>query len=102
MSPVVGSRPSTERPSPVMTLPPTTNGVVVFGLGAVHSCRSVPGTALADGRVGAGVAAGLLSVALASLVHQISAATTATAAAITTAATTSPLVRRSGLTIPRR
>src|ERR1700680_2824915 len=40
-------------------------------------------------------------VALASLVHQIRAATTATTAAIAAAATTSPLVRRSGLSIRR-
>jgi hypothetical protein len=85
-----------------MTSPATTNGVAVFGLGAVHSCRSEPGTALAAGKVCAGVAAGLLIVALASLVHQIRAATTATTAAIATAPTTSPLVRRSGLTIRRR
>jgi hypothetical protein len=83
----------------VTTLPATTNGVVVFGLGAVHSCRSEAGTALADGSVGAGVAAGLLMVARASLVHQIRAATTAITAAIAAAATMSPLVRRSGLTI---
>ena len=82
-----------------MTLPATTSGVVVFGLGAVHSWRSEVGTVLADGRVGAGVAAGLLMVARASLVHQISAATTTTTAAIAAAATMSPLVRRSGLTI---
>ena len=56
------------------TLPATTNGVVVFGLGAVHSCRSELGTALAGVSVGAGVAAGRLMVALASLVHQIRAA----------------------------
>src|SRR6476660_9439426 len=100
--PVAGSRPSTSRPSPVTTLPATTNGVVVFGLGAVRSCRRKLGTTFAVGSVGAGVAAGRLMVALASLVHQIRAATIATTAAIATAASTSPLVRRSGLTIRRR
>ena len=85
-----------------MTLPPTTTGAVVFGLGAVHSCRSDVGTALAGARACPGSAAGLLMVALASLVHQIRAATMATTAAIVAAATMSPLVRRSGLTIRRR
>jgi len=85
-----------------MTSPPTTNGVVVFALGAVHSCRRELGTAFAEGRVGAGVAAARLMVALASLVHQIRAAAMATTAAIAAAASTSPLVRRSGLTIRRR
>jgi hypothetical protein len=49
-----------------------------------------------------GLAAGRLIVARASLVHQTSAAVTATTAAIATAATTSVRVRRSGLTIGRR
>ncbi len=47
-------------------------GIVVFGLGAVHSSRSVAGTTLAGASVFTGDAAGLLMVALASLVHQIS------------------------------
>jgi hypothetical protein len=50
---------------------------------------------------GTGVAAGRLIVARASLVHQISPAVTAQTATIATATSTSPLVRRSGLTIER-
>ena len=73
--------------------------MVVFGLGAVHSSRSDCGTTLAGTRVFTGDAAGLLIVALASLVHQISAATTATTTAIAAAASRSARVRRSGLTI---
>src|SRR4051812_29552819 len=75
--------------------------MVVLGLRAIHSCRSEAGTALAGVRLGTGFAAGRLIVARASLVHQISAATTATTTVITTAATTSARVRRSGLTIRR-
>jgi hypothetical protein len=52
--------------------------------------------------LGAGPAAGRLLVARASLVHQISAAVATTTTAIAAAATMSPLVRRSGLTMPQR
>jgi len=86
----------------VAPLPATAHGGVVFGLGGGPSCRRELGTAFAEGRVGAGVAAALLMVALVSLVHQIRAAAMATTAAIAAAASTSPLVRRSGLTIRRR
>ena len=52
--------------------------------------------------MGTGTAAGLLMVALASLVHQISDAVAATTTAIVAAAKTSALVRRSGLTMRQR
>src|ERR1700722_19136950 len=71
-------------------------GRVVFGLGAVHSCFSELGTAVAALSAGTGDAAGLLTVARASLVHQIRGIATATMATMDTAASTSPLVRRSG------
>src|SRR6185312_10911327 len=86
----------------VVTVPPTTIGAVVAGLAAVHSCFSSVGTCLAGVGLGAGEAAGRLTVARASLVHQISAATAATASAIAAAATMSPVVRRSGRTIRDR
>ena len=97
--PVCGSRPSTVVPSPVTTVPPTTIGLSVRGLAAVHSWCSVSGTTRAGIGLGAGEVAGRLIVARAELFHQNSAATTATTSAIVAAATRSPLVRRSGLTI---
>jgi hypothetical protein len=48
--------------------------------------------------VGAGAAAGRLTVARASLFHQISAAATAMTTTMAAAASMSPLVRRSGFT----
>ena len=71
-------------------------------LGAVQSCLSEAGTSRASRGLGAGPVAGWLMVARASLVHQINAAATATTATIATAANTSALVRRSGLTIRRQ
>ena len=97
-----GARPSPRRPSPVATVPLTTPGAVVAGLAAVYSWFRVAGTSRAGVGVGAGTAAGRLTVARASLVHQISDAVAATTTAIAAAAKMSPLVRRSGLTMRRR
>src|ERR1700757_260716 len=77
-------------------------GAVVAALVAVQSWFRVAGTSRAGVGAGAGTAAGRLMVARASLVHQISAAATATTTAIAAAAKTSPLVRRSGLTMRQR
>lgn len=99
VAPVLGSWPVTVRPSPVTTVPPTTIGLSVRWLVAVHSWRRLSGTTRAGTWLGAGPEAGLLTVARAELFHQKKAATTATTRAIAAAATRSPLVRRSGLTI---
>src|SRR5579875_2694291 len=77
-------------------------GCEVAGLLARQSSRSAAGTARAGVGLGAGTAAGRLIVARASLVHQITAAATATTVAIAAAASRSAVVRRSGLTIGRQ
>ena len=102
-SPLTGLWPVTVRPAPVTTEPPATTGTVVYGLGAVHSCRRAAGTDLAAVNALAGTAAGRLSVARASLVHQMTAPTIAITRAMAPAARRSPRVRRSGLiTLSRR
>src|ERR1700741_2393549 len=79
--PVTGSRPTISRPSAVITVLVVITGAAVRGLRAVHSCRRLTGTLRAELMVGAGVAAGRITVARTSLFHQIS----DVAAAMTTA-----------------
>src|SRR5918998_1083780 len=106
------SRPATTPPSPVITVPPWTNGTGVAGLGARHASAKDDGTsvsavaldpaALDSAALDPGTGAVVKVVCRASLVHHSALDTASTATANTAVTITSNRLRRSGAGIRPR